>query len=52
MPTNTLDEIIGDVLTSLKARGVPYTAVYTALKPSHVSIAFMGLQKIRCFHCH
>ncbi|KAI4872522.1 hypothetical protein NFI96_025146 [Prochilodus magdalenae] len=31
------DEIIGDVLTSLKARGVPYTAVYTALKPSHVT---------------
>ncbi|XP_066529326.1 V-type proton ATPase subunit S1b [Hoplias malabaricus] len=34
------DETIGDVLNSLKARGVPYTAVYTGLKPSHITEDF------------
>ncbi|KAK3518483.1 hypothetical protein QTP70_001528 [Hemibagrus guttatus] len=29
------DETIGYVLTTLRAQGVPYTAVYTALRPSH-----------------
>ncbi|XP_076840390.1 V-type proton ATPase subunit S1b [Brachyhypopomus gauderio] len=31
------DEIIGDVLSVFKAHGVPYTAVYTGLRPSYVS---------------
>ncbi|XP_017549808.2 V-type proton ATPase subunit S1b [Pygocentrus nattereri] len=31
------DETIGDVLTLLKSRGIPYTAVYTGLRPSHVT---------------
>ncbi|KAF5889666.1 V-type proton ATPase subunit S1-like, partial [Clarias magur] len=31
------DETIGDVLTTLNARRVPYTAVYTGLSPSHVT---------------
>ncbi|KAI5609080.1 ATPase, H+ transporting, lysosomal accessory protein 1b [Silurus asotus] len=30
------DETIGNVLTILQAQSVPYTAVYTGLKPSHV----------------
>nr|XP_046251614.1 V-type proton ATPase subunit S1b [Scatophagus argus] len=30
------DEIIGNVLTVLKAKNVPYTAVYTGLQPSRV----------------
>ncbi|KAL7864288.1 hypothetical protein AOLI_G00157080 [Acnodon oligacanthus] len=30
------DETIGDVLTFLKSRGIPYTAVYTGLRPSQV----------------
>lgn len=34
--TLLVDETIGDVLTTLKARSVPYTAVYTGLSPSHV----------------
>ncbi|XP_072552192.1 V-type proton ATPase subunit S1b [Salminus brasiliensis] len=31
------DETIGDVLALLKTRGLPYTAVYTGLRPSHVT---------------
>ncbi|XP_022532870.2 V-type proton ATPase subunit S1b isoform X1 [Astyanax mexicanus] len=31
------DETIGDALTLLKAQKVPYTAVYTGLRPSHVT---------------
>ncbi|KAM9445119.1 V-type proton ATPase subunit S1b [Clarias gariepinus] len=31
------DETIGNVLTTLKAQSVPYTAVYTGLSPSHVT---------------
>ncbi|XP_027000377.2 V-type proton ATPase subunit S1b isoform X2 [Tachysurus fulvidraco] len=30
------DETIGNVLTALRAQSVPYTAVYTGLRPSHV----------------
>ncbi|XP_036447220.1 V-type proton ATPase subunit S1b [Colossoma macropomum] len=36
-PLRKNDETIGDVLTLLKSRGVPYTAVYTGLRPSHVT---------------
>lgn len=31
-----VDETIGNVLTALRAQSVPYTAVYTGLRPSHV----------------
>ncbi|XP_029578532.1 V-type proton ATPase subunit S1 [Salmo trutta] len=30
------DEVIGKVLSIMKAQGVPYTAIYTGLKPSRV----------------
>lgn len=33
----SLDEVIGKVLSIMKAQGVPYTAIYTGLKPSRVS---------------
>ena len=31
------DEVIGQVLSTMKAQSVPYTAIYTALRPSRVS---------------
>lgn len=31
-----VDETIGYVLTTLRDQSVPYTAVYTGLRPSHV----------------
>lgn len=31
------DEVIGQVLNIMKSQSVPYTAVYTALRPSRVS---------------
>lgn len=35
--TVLVDETIGYVLSELRDRDLPYTAVYTGLKPSHVS---------------
>lgn len=32
------DEIIGEVLRIVKAKNVPYTAIYTGLQPSHESL--------------
>lgn len=31
------DEVIGQVLSAMKAQSVPYTAIYTGLRPSRVS---------------
>lgn len=35
-----VDEVIGQVLSIMKAQSVPYTAVFTALGPSRVSILY------------
>ncbi|CAF96175.1 unnamed protein product, partial [Tetraodon nigroviridis] len=32
------DEVIGQVLSTMKAQSVPYTAIYTGLRPSRVSV--------------
>lgn len=36
------DEVIGQVLSTMKAQSVPYTAIYTGLRPSRVSVGVCG----------
>uniref|UniRef100_A0A8C7HVY0 ATPase H+ transporting accessory protein 1 n=1 Tax=Oncorhynchus kisutch TaxID=8019 RepID=A0A8C7HVY0_ONCKI len=43
------DEVIGQVMNIMKSQSVPYTAVYTAVRPSRVSGAIVMLKQERPF---
>uniref|UniRef100_A0A8C7DM05 ATPase H+ transporting accessory protein 1a n=1 Tax=Oncorhynchus kisutch TaxID=8019 RepID=A0A8C7DM05_ONCKI len=47
---NGNDEVIGQVMSIMKSQSVPYTAVYTAMRPSRVSVCLS--MSVCLFVCH